>query len=121
MVFTLANLNAIYTGNAVVDGVEDRGWILGHFFEGRDELRTTSEVEVKWGVHRAGERRQSWSPADPRRTLTILVSGRMTVVFPDRDAVLQAPGDYALWSDVAHEWYVDLDTVALTIRWPSKY
>ena len=113
--------HSVYTGNAVIDGAEDRGWIIGHFFRGRDEARATNDVEVKWGVHRAGERRQSWSSADPRQTLTILVTGRMTVVFPDSDAVLQEPGDYVLWSNVAHEWHVDTDTLAVTVRWPSNY
>lgn len=67
-----------YTGNAAEDGSLNRGWLLGHFMDPSDGVRSTRDVEVKWGVHPAGEQRAAWTAEDQRTTLVRLVSGRST-------------------------------------------
>ena len=44
-----------YVGNAAADGKENRGWLLGHFLEGSNGVRASDAVEVKWGIHPAGD------------------------------------------------------------------
>lgn len=41
-----------YRGNTVEDGRETRGWFLGHFIDPAEGVRSSRDVEVKWGVHR---------------------------------------------------------------------
>jgi hypothetical protein len=59
-------------GNAETDGQHHRGWIVGHFIEG-DDLRSTTDVEIKWGAHAAGEQRDAWQGDDrpPARQRTL--------------------------------------------------
>lgn len=51
---------AVLASNAAVDGASHRGWFVGHFLENIGGLRSTSAVEVKWGVYSAGAERTSW-------------------------------------------------------------
>ena len=60
-----------------------RGWIVGHFIEGSD-LRTTSDVEIKWGVHVAGEQRAAWQRDEYRTTVFLLISRRFRIDLSDR-------------------------------------
>ena len=48
-----------YAGNAVRDGEDHRGWIVGHFMNG-DDVRQSGGVEIKWGIHASGEERADW-------------------------------------------------------------
>jgi hypothetical protein len=48
-----------YRGNAADDGRDNRGWILGHFIESSKDVRSTRDVEVKWGIHPAEEKEDS--------------------------------------------------------------
>ncbi len=50
-----------YTGNADTDGQRTRGWLLGHFLGEDGGVRASDAVEVKWGVHPAGEGRDAWA------------------------------------------------------------
>src|ERR1700685_202594 len=72
----------IYVGNAATDAAA-RGWLLGHFMPPGDP-RNSDDVEIKWGVHPAGERRPGWVAGDPRSMLSVLVSGRFRVDLPAR-------------------------------------
>lgn len=56
-----------YKGNAAEDGRETCGWLLGHFIDPAKGVRSSKAVEVKWGIHPAGEKRSEWT-ADDRRT-----------------------------------------------------
>jgi hypothetical protein len=58
-----------YVGNAVADGKDHRGWLLGHFLEGSDGVRASDAVEVKWGIHPTGESRDSWQTDEQRTTV----------------------------------------------------
>ncbi|MFC4147783.1 signal peptidase I [Micromonospora mangrovi] len=111
--------DAVYVGNAGVDGATDAGWLLGHFKPVGD-VRHSDEVEVKWGVHPAGEARSRWATGERRTALLVLVSGRFRVELPDRTVLLGTPGDYVVWGrGVDHSWYAERESVVLTVRWPS--
>ena len=110
-----------YTGNANDDGEKYRGWLVGHFVAEGD-IRTSDAVEVKWGVHPAGQDRpDGWSVGEMRSTAIILVSGRMRTELSDGGtAVLDRPGDYMVWGPgIDHTWRAEEDTVLITVRWPS--
>ncbi|MFC3502348.1 signal peptidase I [Micromonospora krabiensis] len=109
----------VYVGNAGADGAVNAGWLLGHFMPPGDPRHST-EVEVKWGVHPAGEARARWATGERRTALLVLVSGRFRVELPDRTVVLGEPGDYVVWGrGVDHSWYAETESVVLTVRWPS--
>ncbi|MFC8849395.1 MULTISPECIES: signal peptidase I [unclassified Micromonospora] len=110
----------VYVGKADVDGPREGGWLLGHFMPVGD-LRRSGDVEVKWGVHAAGETRSRWATGERRTALLVLVSGgRFRVELPDRTVLLAEPGDYVVWGrGVDHSWYAERESVLLTVRWPS--
>lgn len=111
---------SVYVGNAGVDGATDAGWLLGHFAPPGSGVRHSTDVEVKWGVHPAGERRAAWTDGERRTALLVLVSGRFRVELPDRTVRLTEPGDYVVWGrGVDHSWCAESDAVVLTVRWPS--
>jgi hypothetical protein len=109
----------IYVGNADTDAAGDAGWLLGHF-KAPGDPRHSTDVEIKWGVHPAGDRRARWVSGERRTALLILVSGRFRVELPGRDVVLARRGDYVVWGHgVDHSWYAEEASVVLTVRWPS--
>lgn len=106
-------------GNASDDGPSHRGWFVGHFIED-DALRRSEDVEIKWGVHPAGDKRASWQGDEHRTTVLLLVSGRFRIELSDTSQVLERQGDYAMWGEgVGHSWEALDDSVVITIRWPS--
>jgi len=108
-------------GNAALDGAVHRGWFVGHFLDTTSDLRATGEVEVKWGVHPAGDRRQAIAMSTEATSLSVLVSGRFRISFPDQEVILSHPGDYAIWgAGVPHGWSAEAESVVLTVRWPSQ-
>jgi hypothetical protein len=113
-------MDRIYKGNAVLDGTDTRGWIIGHFMPEGD-LRKNKDVEIKWGQRKAGEERDKWVKSEHRTTVCILVSGKVVLEFSDRDPVtLQSSGDYVMWGPgVLHSRYAIEDSTTITIRWPS--
>jgi hypothetical protein len=44
-----------------------------------DGVRASRDVEVKWGIHPAGEGREDWVTDEQRTTLLLLVSGRFRI------------------------------------------
>jgi hypothetical protein len=112
-------------GNALDEGSQAgrRGWFIGHFLEPGSGPAATDQVEVKWGVHAAGEMKVIEGLNQTATTLSLLVSGRFRLDFPShgRGVTLVRPGDYAVWSPgVSHRWYVLEDAVVITVRWPSR-
>ncbi len=109
-----------YVGNAHTDGAGNRGWLLGHFMDESDDVRASDAVEVKWGVHPAGEGRDAWSTNEQRTTLLILVSGRFRLDLSVGSFTLEREGDYALWgAGIDHSWQAEKDSIVITVRWPS--
>lgn len=108
-------------GNAGTEGASRGGWFAGHFITPENDPRSTSALEVKWGIHQAGECRTQWAVNAEATTLSILVKGRFRLQFPDREILLANEGDYALWlPGVPHYWYAEQDSTIVTVRWPSK-
>jgi hypothetical protein len=111
--------DGVYAGNAGRDGALDAGWILGHFRPPGDP-RHDDAVEIKWGVHPAGDTRAQWVTGERRTALLVLVQGRFRMDFPQRSVVLADQGDYVVWGPgVDHSWVAETDCVVLTVRWPS--
>jgi hypothetical protein len=108
-------------GNASVEGANRWGWFLGHFITPTDDPRSTPLLEVKWGVHKAGDGRNQWATNVEATTLSILINGRFRLQFPDQEFVLSREGDYVLWCPgVPHYWSAEEDSTVVTVRWPSK-
>jgi hypothetical protein len=108
-------------GNAQVESVNRWGWFLGHFVTPSDDPRSTSLLEVKWGVHKAGDGRPEWAVNAEATTLSILIQGRFRLQFPEQEFLLSREGDYVLWlPGVSHSWLAEEDSTVVTVRWPSK-
>ncbi|MBL1178204.1 MAG: signal peptidase I [Pantanalinema sp. GBBB05] len=111
----------VITGNAAIDAAERRGWFVGEFITPTDDPRSTSALEVKWGIHVAGDRRAQWAGPSDSATLSVLISGRFWLQFPDREVLLADLGDYVLWlPEVSHSWWAEADSVVLTVRWVAE-
>jgi hypothetical protein len=110
-----------YVGNAVADGQGDnRGWLIGHFLDGSAGVRSSDAVEVKWGIHPAGDDREAWQTGEQRTTALLLVKGRFRIELSTGSFVLEREGDYAVWGPgIHHSWYAEADSVVITVRWPS--
>jgi hypothetical protein len=109
----------VYAGNAALDAIGDRGWLLGHF-KPEGDVRHSLDVEIKWGMHPRGDTRAEWVRGEKRTALLILISGRFRVRFSEGDVVLSNQGDYVVWGHgVDHSWHAEEESVVLTVRWPS--
>lgn len=107
-------------GNAAEDTVGTRGWLLGHFIEPSDDVRSTKDVEVKWGIHPAGDKRAAWTADDQRTTLVLLVQGHFRVDLTEGSSTMTRQGDYIMWGpSIDHTWEALADSVVITVRWPS--
>ena len=118
-------MNRISIGNAHKVGQQGQrdGWFVGHFIDD-DKLSRTQDIEVKWGVHAAGESNRQFSTNQTAKTMSVLIRGKFHITFQDgestQDVLLEREGDYVLWdAGVAHNWVAKDETVILTIRWPS--
>lgn len=108
----------IYSGSALKDAQDNRGWLLGHFMPDED-VRHSTDVEIKWGAHPCGDERATWVTAETRTALIVLVSGRFRLNFRDRTVLLAEQGDYVVFSGVDHSWYAEEESIILGVRWPS--
>jgi hypothetical protein len=108
----------IYVGNAIVDGGEARGWLLGHF-RPADDARHSDDVEIKWAIHHKGEHRAQWVDGETRSAVLLLITGRFRVDLPDLSVLLAKQRDYVAIHSVNHSWHAEQDSVVVAIRWPS--
>jgi hypothetical protein len=108
-------------GNAVEDGRDTRGWLVGCFIDPADGVRSSADVEVKWGMHPPGDKRPEWTRDDQRTTLVLLVQGSFRIRLTGGVAVdMVRQGDYVMWGPgVDHSWEALSDSVVVTVRWPS--
>ncbi|MEU4769756.1 cupin domain-containing protein [Actinosynnema sp. NPDC023794] len=108
-------------GNANEDGAVTRGWLVGHFIDPSEGVRSQKDVEVKWFNHPAGEKRVEWTSDDQRTTLVLLVQGNFRVDTTEGNTTMTRPGDYVMWgAGVDHSWEALEDSTVLTVRWPSQ-
>ncbi|MBD2313195.1 signal peptidase I [Desertifilum sp. FACHB-1129] len=113
----------IVFGNAPLESkdMNRRGWFMGHFITPDRDPRSTAELEVKWGIHLAGDSRTEWATNAEATTLSILIQGRFCLQFPEQEFILSRPGDYVLWlPGVPHSWSAEKHSTVITVRWPSK-
>ncbi|GHH72511.1 hypothetical protein GCM10017673_27550 [Streptosporangium violaceochromogenes] len=110
-----------YTGNATDDADQHRGWLMGHFIDPQaGGVRSTDALEVKWGIHPAGQQRPEWTADDQRTTLLLLIQGRFRLDLTLGSTTLERQGDYVVWGPgIDHSWQAEQDSTVLTIRWPS--
>lgn len=110
-----------YSGNAADESSDYRGWIVGHFIAPENgAVRQTNNLEIKWGIHPAGEKRKEWTEGEERSTLVILVSGTFRVDLSVGSVTLSRQGDYLTWGPgIEHSWQAEADSVVITVRWPS--
>ncbi len=113
-----AKSGQIYVGSAAEDAPGNRGWLLGHFLPG-DDSRHSGDVEIKWGVHPAGDERGQWVTGDHRTAAILLISGRFRIELPGRSVVLARQGDYVVFHAAGHSWRAEEESLVVTVRWPS--
>jgi hypothetical protein len=110
----------IQQGNAEVDSADFKKWLIGKFIP-EDSLLHSDNIEVKWGKHAAGERKDAdYRTVFTGRTLGVLVHGKFMMKFPEqnREVLLVNEGDYVVWDQaIPHTWEVLEDCLIITIRW----
>lgn len=108
-------------GNAAEASADTRGWLIGHFIDPSEGVRSSKDVEVKWGTHPAGDKRPEWTSDDQRTTLVLLVQGNFRVDLTEGSSTMTRQGDYIMWGPgVDHTWEANEDSVVITVRWPSQ-
>ncbi|MGA6161015.1 signal peptidase I [Amycolatopsis magusensis] len=107
-------------GNANEDASETRGWLVGHFIDPSQGVRSSKDVEVKWANHPLADKRAEWTSDDQRTTLVMLVSGKFRVDVTGGSSTMSKQGDYVMWGPgIDHSWEAIEESVVLTVRWPS--
>jgi hypothetical protein len=111
-----------YAGNANDDADKHRGWLLGHFIDpSTSSVRSTDALEVKWGIHPAGQQRAEWTTGEQRSTLLLLISGKFRLDLTVATITMERQGDYITWGPgIDHSWCAQEDSVVITVRWPSQ-
>ncbi len=113
----------ISTGNAALTGRSHGGWFVGSFLSNEAGIRHTDAVEMKWGLHMAGDVRTDVNDRAGMHSLAILVTGVFIIEFPTlgEEVMLSNTGDYVLYGpDIAHSWRAIEASTVLTIRWAAR-
>ena len=110
----------IVSGNAYTDR-NDRQWLIGSFIDASKGLRKQSDIEVMWSTLKKGDEKGKWTKSTKAPTLTILIKGKFSNIFPGSDErLLEKEGDYIIYPpETPHTWKALEDSTMLTIRWPS--
>ncbi|MEJ2455358.1 MAG: signal peptidase I [Candidatus Thiodiazotropha sp.] len=111
-------------GNAFINAkeLESGGWLLGTFLSAAEKIQRTSAIELKWGVHKKGEKRNSVGRSS-LNTMAVLVNGKFKLWFPTHqiDIILANQGDYVIYElDNEHSWEALEDSIVITVRWPEN-
>ena len=110
-----------HSGNSEEDGRDTRGWILGHFIDPSQGVRSSKDVEIKWFNHPAGDKRHEWTSDDQRTTLVLLVAGNFRIDLTEASVTLKKQGDYVTWGPgIDHSWEALTESIVVTVRWPSS-
>jgi hypothetical protein len=116
--------NLFHTGNAILDSVSGTGWFIGQFVPLTNGLRHQTNVELKWGIHKRGERRPGGFTARVTTTISILIEGALLTTLrigdTSHDIMMKRPGDYLIFGpSVSHQWEALADSIVLSVRCPS--
>ena len=120
----MKSATSFYFGNAALDQVHGTGWFVGQFVPPELGLRHQTDVELKWGIHKDGDKRsQPWANGNAT-TISILIQGTLHVTFQLNETsqmvALRQVGDYiAFGPEMVHSWEAIGDTVVLSVRFPS--
>ncbi len=89
--------------------------LLRHFVDpSLSAVRASRAVEVKWGIHPAGNTRAVWTSDDQRTTLALLISGRFRLDLTVSSTTLARQGDYVVCGPgIDHSWQAEKDTVVV--------
>lgn len=102
---------------------DPRWWFMGHFIN-KDDFFHSDEIELKYATGKKGDTSIGSTTQYPRKTLTILISWKIEMYFPESDKtiILDTPFDYIADSSIpgAHTTKVLEDCVILWIRTPSQ-
>ena len=102
---------------------QTRGWFLGNFMT-FDLDFLSNDLEIKWAHHKKGEIKVGLFAQEETKTLTILISGKCVIDFPEKKkkAELSRLGDYVYYdaSSSEHTDYVLEDSLMIVVRWPSR-
>jgi hypothetical protein len=112
--------STISIGNAALTGHDHGGWFVGSFLSNEARLRHTDGLEVKWGLHVAGDVRTDVNDRGGMHSLAILITGTFVIEFPAlrEEVMLSQAGDYVLYGpDVAHTWRAIEASTVVTVRW----
>lgn len=108
----------VYVGKVREDSLQNRGWFVGHFVDAANP-RFSEDVEIKWGIHKKGESRDGWSTNALATTMSLVIKGKIKMIFEDGEVVLKE-GDYFISKpQTLHTWTIEEDTTIITVRWPS--
>ncbi len=113
--FITGNLNKNFLKNN-----KRRGWFIGHFIN--KPFFKDEDIEIKWAIHKKGEKFNSIRSAKKSKSLSILISGKTKISFPElkKEIILSKQGDFVYWNKkVFHTSEIIEESVFLTIRWPS--
>jgi hypothetical protein len=113
-----------YFGNAAVDQVRNTGWFVGQFVPAEQGLRHQTDVELKWGIHKDGEKRSHPWANGIATTISVLIQGALHVTFDvsgtPQVVTLRTEGDYVIFGPASvHSWEAVGDTIVLSVRFPS--
>lgn len=100
------------------DEARSSPWVVGYNV---GELRN-NEVSIKWGRHLKGEKKKLLTANSKSKTIGILLSGKIKVIFPETgmNRILEKEGDYVyLPPDTKHGREVLEDSFMISIRWPG--
>jgi hypothetical protein len=120
----MGSVKPFYFGNAETDQVRGSGWFIGQFVPAELGLRSQTEVELKWGIHPAGDKRpQPWANQNGT-TISVLIEGGLKLTFytdgSRQEVILRTKGDYVIFGpQVVHSWEAMGDTIVLSVRFPS--
>jgi hypothetical protein len=115
---------SFYLGNASLDQVRGTGWFVGQFVPPELGLRHQTDVELKWGAHKSGEKRSHPMANGNSTTISVLIEGTLRVTFQPNGTsqvvTLQQVGDYVVFGpEIVHSWEAVGDTIVLSVRFPS--
>jgi hypothetical protein len=60
-------------------------------------VRSSKDVEVKWGIHPLGDKRAQWTADDQRTAMVLLVEGTFRIDLSEGSTTLAKHGDYLVW------------------------
>jgi hypothetical protein len=121
----MGSSHLLYFGNAEVDQVRGTGWFVGQFIPTETGVRHQTGVELKWGVHRDGDRRSRGPEAHAdATTISILIRGSLRAVFQiegkQQVVTMKKEGDYIIFGPgIVHSWEAIGDTLVVSVRFPS--